>query len=242
MDSGQSLIEHLRELRSRVLRALGAAALLTLFLFPFRNQLYHLIAVPLVERLPEGQHLIATDVTTPLMAPLKLIIVLAIVLAAPFILYQLWAFVAPGLYANERSVARLVLGASVFLFYCGLLFAYFAVFPLVFAFLAAIQIDSVQLLPDAYAYLNLCLNLFLAFGAAFQVPVVVFVVTRLGLISIQELAAARSYVFLGAFVIGMLLTPPDIVSQTMLAVPIWLLFEAGVLLCRFLENPNEEEN
>ncbi|PPK53637.1 twin-arginine translocase subunit TatC [Marinobacter persicus] len=239
------LIEHLLELRSRLLKMVLAVAVCFVVLYPFANELYLLISEPLRELLPVGQTMIATDITSPFFAPLKLSLVLALFIAIPVVLYQLWSFIAPGLYAHEKRLAFPLLFTSVLLFYAGAAFAYFVVFPLVFGFFTAIGPEGIVELPDINSYLNFVLKMFFAFGVAFEIPIATVLLVLTGATTPENLAAKRPYVIVGCFVIGMLLTPPDIISQTLLAVPMWILFEFGILASRFarrdLEQASESE-
>lgn len=227
-DGGQSLISHLVELRARLLRAIGSVIVLFLALSYFANDLYALVARPLFSQLPRGASMIATEVASPFLAPFKLTLVVALFLAMPYILYQGWAFVAPGLYAHERRLVLPLLAASTTLFYAGMAFAYFAVFPVLFAFFAATAPEGVAIMTDIGRYLDFVLTLFFAFGLAFQVPILTVVAVYTGITTRAGLSAKRPYVIVAAFVIGMVLTPPDVVSQTLMAVPMWLLFEVGM--------------
>jgi len=239
-----SLIEHLLELRNRLLKMVLAVAICFAVLYPFANDLYLLLSQPLRELLPVGQTMIATDITSPFFAPLKLALVLALFLAIPVILYQIWSFIAPGLYAHEKRLAFPLLFTSVLLFYAGAAFAYFVVFPLVFGFFTAIGPEGIVELPDINSYLNFVLKMFFAFGVAFEIPIATVLLVLTGATTPQSLAAKRPYVIVGCFVIGMLLTPPDIISQTLLAVPMWILFEFGILFARLArrEAPGQPEN
>ena len=245
-DNGpQSLLEHLLELRSRLLKASLAVLVILIALSPFSRRLFDWLAVPMLSQLPEGSQLIAVDVAAPFLTPFKLTLVIALLLAMPVILYQIWAFVAPGLYRHEKRLAMPILISSVLLFYAGCAFAFFVVFPLLFGFFFNIAPDAVSVTPDIAAYLSFILTLFIAFGLAFEVPVVTLILVSTGVMSRQQLAAKRGYIIVGAFAVGMLLTPPDVISQTLLALPVWLLFELGLLMCRWLvpekrgEGPDE---
>jgi sec-independent protein translocase protein TatC len=224
----QSLISHLLELRSRLLRSLVAVLVWMGLLFPFANRLYALLARPMIESLPQGASMIATGVAAPFMVPFKFAAMLAVYLAMPYVLYQVWAFVAPGLYRRERAFALPLLVSSVVLFYTGMAFAYFLVFPVVLGFFASTAPAGVLVMTDVSSYLDFVLTLFLAFGVAFEVPVIVVLLVLVGFVDAATLRQARPYVIVGAFVVGMLLTPPDMFSQTLLAVPICLLFEIGL--------------
>ncbi|MDX1597276.1 MAG: twin-arginine translocase subunit TatC [Marinobacter sp.] len=226
------LIEHLLELRNRLLKMVLAVVICFAAIYPFANELYLLLSQPLRELLPVGQMMIATDITSPFFAPLKLALVLAVFAAIPVILYQLWSFVAPGLYAHEKRLAFPLLFTSVILFYLGAAFAYFVVFPLVFGFFTAIGPEGIVELPDITSYLNFVLKMFFAFGVAFEIPIATILLVLTGATTPADLAAKRPYIVVACFVIGMLLTPPDIISQTLLAVPMWLLFEMGVIFSK----------
>jgi sec-independent protein translocase protein TatC len=227
-----SFIGHLVELRDRLLRVVLAVLLAFLALFPFANDIYTLVARPLMRHLPEGATMIATEVAAPFLTPFKLAMVAALFLAMPVVLHQLWAFVAPGLYRHERRVALPLLVSSVLLFYLGMAFAYFVVFPIVFAFFIGVAPEGVTVMTDIGKYLDFVLLMFFAFGITFEVPVATFVLVWAGITTPDALVAKRPYVIVAAFVIGMVLTPPDVLSQTLLAVPMWALFELGVLLAR----------
>ncbi len=230
----QSLMSHLLELRTRLLRSVAAVVVLMFALIPFANPLYSALARPLMLRLPEGASMIATGVAAPFLAPFKFAMMLAVYLAMPLVLHQAWAFVAPGLYRRERILALPMLISSVALFYLGMAFAYFVVFPIIFGFFATAAPAGVLVMTDVTSYLDFVLTLFLAFGIAFEVPVVVVLLVSTGFVDIAALRKGRPYVIVGAFVVGMLLTPPDVFSQTILAVPVWLLFELGLLVASLL--------
>lgn len=242
--SGQHLVTHLVELRKRLIRILLAVLVLFLLMFPFANQLYALLAAPLMSHLPEGSTMIATEVAAPFLAPFKFTIVLAFFAAIPVVLFQVWAFVAPGLYRNERRLVLPLLFASTLLFYVGMVFAYFVVFPLIFSFFISVTPAGVAVMTDISKYLEFVLKLFFAFGLAFEVPVATIILVWTGATTPQQLASKRPYVIVGAFIFGMLLTPPDMFSQTLLAVPMWLLFEAGIVLSKFFvtDQAAEEES
>ncbi len=228
----QSLIQHLSELRNRLIISVVAILIALVAIYPFANELYNFVAQPLLKHLPAGTSMIATQVSSPFMAPFKLSLVAAIFVAIPVVLYQLWGFVAPGLYKHERRLVFPLLFMSVILFYLGALFAYYAVFPLVFGFFTAMAPEGVTVMTDITSYLDFILKMFFAFGVVFEVPVLTIILVRSGITTPKKLLAKRPYVIVGAFALGMLLTPPDIFSQTLLAVPMWLLFELGVLLSR----------
>lgn len=236
-DQGQPLIEHLVELRGRLLRCLLAVVVMFLPLYLVANDIYALVSEPLRAQLPEGASMIATEVASPFLTPFKLALVLSVFLTIPYTLHQLWSFVAPGLYNRERRVAMPILASSVLLFYAGIAFAYFAVFPLMFAFFSSVAPEGVAIMTDINRYLDFVLKLFLAFGLAFEIPIATLMLVWTGAVSIESLTRRRPYVIVGCFVAGMLLTPPDIISQVLLAMPMWLLFEAGVLFSRLLVVP-----
>lgn len=232
-----SLMSHLLELRSRLMKAGGAILLCFLGLVPFAAQVFEAVARPLMGQLPAGSTMIATEVASPFLTPFKTAFYVAILLAMPVIIYQAWAFIAPGLYRREKRVAIPLLLSSIVLFYVGIAFAYFVVFPVMFGFFAATAPSGVQVMTDISRYLDFVLALFLAFGLAFEVPVATVVLVLTGMVSIDALRRNRQYVLLGAFVVGMMLTPPDVFSQSLLAIPMYLLYEGGILLCRFLRTP-----
>jgi len=234
-DPPMSLIAHLTELRDRLLRAVLAIVVGFIVLFPFANEIYGFVSAPLRELMPAGSTMIATGVASPFLTPFKLSLVLAIFLAIPVILFQIWGFIAPGLYQKEKRIAVPLLASSVLLFYAGAAFAYFVVFPLIFAFFTSVGPDSVQVMTDINSYLDFVLKLFLAFGIAFEMPIVAVILIWTGTTTADSLAAKRPYLILGCFVFGMLLTPPDVISQSLLAIPMWLLFELGVFVGRLLE-------
>ncbi|KUJ73870.1 preprotein translocase subunit TatC [Thiomicrospira sp. XS5] len=231
-DKEMTLVQHLLELRNSVTKAILAILVLFVILFPFANDLYIYISEPLSRFLPEGTSMIATGVASPFLTPFKLSLVLAIYLAMPYLLYQLWTFIAPALYKHERQLVGPLLFFSSFLFYAGGAFAYYAVFPLVFGFLSTAAPEGVTIATDIALYLDFVIKMFFAFGLAFEVPIVVVLLILTRMVSPQKLSHARPYVVVGAFIVGMLLTPPDIVSQTLLAVPMWLLYEAGIIVGR----------
>ncbi|NCF43811.1 MAG: twin-arginine translocase subunit TatC [Proteobacteria bacterium] len=228
-------LEHLIELRSRLLRGFAFVGLLFLPTYYFAEPLFTFIAAPLMQALPEGSDMIATQVTSPFLTPFKLAIYTAIFIGVPFLLHQLWGFVAPGLYRKEKRFAFPLLFSSVLLFYAGMAFSYFLVFPLVFNFFVSVNPEGVAIMTDINEYLNFVMKMFLAFGIAFEIPVATFLLAWSGLSSAQSMANKRPYVIIGCFITGMLLTPPDVISQLLLALPTWLLFEFGVLLARAVE-------
>lgn len=233
-DQELSFLEHLVELRSRLLKASLAVLIILLALLPFARKLYAWLSAPLTAVLPEGSSMIAIDVASPFLTPFKLALLLSLILAIPVVFYQLWAFVAPALYREEKRLARPLLYTSVFLFYAGCAFAYFVVFPLVFGFFTQVAPDGVTVMTDISKYLDFVMTLFLAFGIAFEVPIATIILVATGVTSIDQLTRARGYIVVGAFAIGMVLTPPDVISQTLLALPMWLLFEAGIVMSRIL--------
>ena len=237
----QPLIAHLIELRDRLIRILVVILIFFLGFIAFANDLYAYLAEPLQSLLPEGASMIATQVASPFLAPFKLALYLSVYCGAPMILYQLWGFIAPGLYANEKKIAAPLLISSIFLFYAGMAFAYFVVFPLVFGFFTTVGPTGVTVMTDIDAYLSFVLKLFLAFGLAFEIPVATMLLIKAGIASPESLKEKRPYVFIGCFVVGMLVTPPDMISQTLLAVPMWLLFEAGLIGARFLGSKKTED-
>ncbi|HIG65181.1 MAG TPA: twin-arginine translocase subunit TatC [Methyloprofundus sp.] len=228
----QPLISHLVELRNRLLKVVLSVLLVFLAMTPFANEIYSFLAKPLMQFLPEDTSMVAIDVVSPFLTPFKLVLVASIFIAIPVILYQFWAFVAPGLYAHERRMIAPLLIASTLLFALGMVFAYFVVFPLVFGFLTSAAPEGVTVMTDIAKYLDFVLTMFFAFGMAFEVPIVTIVLVWVGIFTPQQLAEKRPYIIVGAFIIGMFLTPPDAISQTLLAVPIWLLFETGLLFSR----------
>ena len=238
-DAEQPLIAHLAELRNRLLRSLVCVFVVFLGLSVFANDIYALIAGPLLAQLPEESSMIATEVAAPFLVPFKLTFFAAVFVSVPYLLYQAWAFVAPGLYQNERRLVLPLISSSVILFYLGNAFAFFIVFPLLFAFLTSSAPVGVTVMTDIGHYLNFILKMFFAFGLAFEVPIVIILLVWTGIASVESLAKKRPYIIVGAFTVGMLLTPPDIISQVLLAVPVWLLFELGLILGRFVKQRGE---
>lgn len=227
-------MSHLVELRDRLLRAVLVILVLFLGLFTFANELYSILAEPLLIHLPAGSSMIATEVASPFLTPFKLAMMTAIFIGMPFILYQLWAFIAPGLYKHEKTLAFPLLFSSIILFYLGMAFAYFVVFPLMFAFFTGISLEGVTMMTDISKYLDFVLKMFFAFGVAFEVPIATILVISTGMTTADKLAEKRPYIIVVAFIVGMLLTPPDVVSQLLLAVPMWILFEIGLIASRIL--------
>ena len=224
----QHIIAHLIELRKRLLHSVVALLLVFICLFPWAADLYALLAQPLLAKLPQGGQMIATDVTTPFFVPMKVALMSAFLIALPYILFQIWSFVAPGLYSHEKRWILPMVASSLVLFLCGMAFAYFAVFPMIFAFITASAPQGVAVMTDIDKYLSFVLSMFLAFGVTFQVPVAVVATVKLGFVSVEKLRNIRRYVIVGAFIIAAILTPPDVVSQFMLAIPLWLLYEVGI--------------
>ena len=232
----ETLITHLLELRDRLLRGILSVLVFFIILAPFANTLYEVLASPLMSALPEGNTMISTEPHGPFFVPFKFAFACAFALAVPYLLYQLWAFVAPGLYKSEKRLVVPLLLSSSLLFYLGILFAYFAVFPIIFQFFANTAPEGVAVMTDINSYLNFVIKLFFAFGVAFEVPVATVLVVHMGITDERSLAKKRPYIIVAAFVVGMLLTPPDIFSQTLLALPVWVLFELGLYCCRFMKN------
>ena len=242
MSDANNLISHLIELRSRILKALFSVLIVFLCLAAFAQDLYQILAMPLLDALPENSSMIATDVASPFFAPFKLTLVLSFFIAIPYVLYQVWGFVAPGLYRNEKRLVAPLLLSSTLLFYAGMAFAYFVVFPIAFAFFTSVAPEGVTVSTDISSYLNFVLKLFFAFGVSFEIPIAIILMCWTGVTDAKSLRAKRPYVVVGAFVVGMLLTPPDIISQTLLAIPMWLLFEVGVIVGGFYagNKPSDE--
>ncbi len=233
MTPTENFISHLIELRNRLLRIVVGLLVVFIVLFPFANQIYALLAAPLLSKLPAGGQMIATAVTTPFFVPMKVAMMAAFIVSLPHSLYQLWAFVAPGLYAHEKKFMIPIIIASSLLFLAGMAFAYFLVFPVIFGFIVGTAPQGVAVMTDIGNYLDFVMTLFIAFGLAFEVPIAVVMAVRFGWVTIQTLQEVRGYVIVGAFVVGAIFTPPDIISQFMLAVPMWLLYELGIVVARF---------
>ncbi|MCI0505762.1 MAG: twin-arginine translocase subunit TatC [Gammaproteobacteria bacterium] len=238
----QPFVSHLIELRDRLLKCVVAVAIIFLALFSFSNDIYVFLAEPLIKSLPQGSSMIATGVISPFLTPFKLTLVVSIFVAIPYLLYQAWAFVAPGLYKNERRLAFPLIVSSTILFYVGMAFAYYVVFPLVFGFMAMTTPEGVVQAPDISMFLDFSIKMFFAFGFAFEVPIATILVIWAGLTTVESLTEKRPYIIVAAFVIGMLLTPPDVISQTLLAVPMWLLFEAGLYFSKLYAPQRAEED
>lgn len=240
MADPDSFMSHLIELRDRLLRCVLALLLVFICLFPWARDLYALLAQPMIASMPAGGQLIATEVTAPFFVPIKVTMMAAFVIALPYLLYQIWAFVAPGLYAHERKLAAPLIITSTLLFICGMAFAYYLVFPVVFHFMVSVAPEGVAVMTDIGKYLDFVLSLFLAFGVTFEVPVAVVILVRMGLVSIAKLKEIRPYIIVGAFVVGAIFTPPDVVSQVMLAVPLWVLYELGIFVSQWITKPGSE--
>src|SRR5512134_503807 len=239
----QSFLTHLVELRQRLVRAALAVAIVFVALTPFMTEIFDLLSRPMMAALPAGSKLLATGVITPFMVPLKVTLFMALLIALPFVLWQAWAFVAPGLYKHEKKLAAPLIASSVLMFALGMAYCYFVVFGLVFKFIAGFAPASVAVSPDIEAYFGFVMGMFLAFGLTFEVPIVVVLLARFGIADVQKLKQARPYVIVGAFILAAVFTPPDVLSQLLLAIPLCLLYELGILLARFVERPaNAEEN
>ncbi|MGL5031425.1 MAG: twin-arginine translocase subunit TatC [Aeromonas sp.] len=237
----QPLMTHLVELRTRLLRSILAILLVFIALIYFSNHIYDFVAQPLLSQLPAGTSMIATDVATPFLTPIKLTLVVSFFVAIPYLLYQAWAFIAPGLYQHERRLIMPLVVSSALLFYAGMAFAYYVVFPLVFGFFTSTAPAGVTVATDIASYLDFVLTLFFAFGVAFEIPVATILLCWTGVTTPQELKDKRPYVVVGVFVVGMLLTPPDVFSQTLLAIPMWALWEIGLFFARFYVKKDDEE-
>jgi len=239
---GESFMSHLVELRQRVVRAAGAVLIIFIVLSPFMKQIFDLVSKPLMHALPEGTKLLATGVISPFLVPLKVTLFVSFLLGLPYVLYQAWAFIAPGLYQHEKRLAVPVLASSVGMFFVGMAYCYFVVFGFVFRFIAGFAPESVAVAPDIENYLSFVMGMFLAFGMTFEVPVVVVLLVRFGVASIQQLKEARPYVIVGAFVVAAVVTPPDVISQLLLAVPLCILYEVGLQVARFVgRSPSRAE-
>lgn len=241
MSTQETFISHLVELRTRLIRALLAVVIVFVCLFPWAKDLYSLLANPLIASLPQGGQMIATDVVGVFVVPMKVAFLVAFLVALPYVLYQLWAFIAPGLYTHEKKLVLPLVIASSVLFFVGMSFAYFLVFPVIFKFMASIAPEGVAWMTDIEKYLSFALTTFVAFGVTFEVPVVVVVLVRAGIVSIEKLKEARPYVIVGAFIVGAIFTPPDVISQLMLAIPLCLLYELGIVVSRFVGTAPKDE-
>ncbi len=237
----QTLMDHLIELRDRLLHMVLAILIVFIALFAFSEDIFTIAAEPLLNLMPEGTSMIATGVTSPFLVPFKLVMLLSVLLTIPYLLHQIWAFIAPGLYRHEKRMATPLLISSVLLFYFGIAFAYFVIFPILFGFFIGIAPEGVAVMTDIGQYLDFIIAIFLAFGIAFEVPVATFLLIAAGVTTADKLAGKRPYIIIGAFVIGMMLTPPDVISQSLLAIPIWLLFELGLIASRLFLNVSEKE-
>ena len=235
VDQPLPLVTHLTELRDKLLRALLAILVMFICLFPFANDIYAFVSEPLRSILPPGASMIATEVASPFFTPFKLSLVAAVFLAMPYVLYQVWSFIAPGMYRHEKRLAIPLLASSVLLFYAGAAFAYYAVFPLIFTFFTSVAPDDITIMTDINSYLDFVLKLFFAFGLAFEIPIAAILMIWAGITTPEALAKKRPYIIVGCFIFGMLLTPPDIISQSMLAIPMWLLFDVGVYCGRLMQ-------
>ena len=240
--SEDTFISHLVELRDRLLRSIIAVGVVFFCLFPFASELYDLLAYPMMRTLPEGSKMIATGVITPFLIPVKVAAMIAFVIVLPYVLYQAWAFVAPGLYSHEKKLVVPLVVASTILFLCGIAFCYFFVFGVVFDFVNKIAPASITVAPDIEQYLNFVLTMFLAFGVTFEVPIVVILLARFGVVTLEQLRSIRPYFIVGAFVIAAVVTPPDVISQLLLAVPMCILYEVGLLLARFMPKPKPDDD
>ena len=237
-----TLTEHLLELRNRLLIIISTIAICALALSPFANSIYNFLSLPLLSVLPVGSSMIAVDVASPFLAPFKLILLLSIAVTFPVTIYNFWAFISPGLYKNEKKLVAPILISSTLLFYLGIIFAYYIVFPLVFSFFTNIAPQGVEIATDISSFLSFAIKIFFAFGLAFEVPIITFLVVLFGITSAESLAKKRPYIIVVAFILGMILTPPDVISQVLLAVPIWLLFELGLILAYLITKNKGEAN
>lgn len=234
-------LDHLKEVRDRLVKVVITVLAIFVCLFPFANDIFHVLAKPLLSVMPDGATMIAINPIAPFLTPLKTIFALSICIGIPVLLYHAWAFIAPGLYKHEKRLAFPLVLSSTILFYTGMAFAYFVVFPLVFNFLQGVAPDGVSAMPDIDSFLGFVIKIFFAFGIAFEVPIATILVIKTGMTTVESLKEKRPYVFVGAFVIGMLLTPPDVISQTLLAIPMWLLFEAGLIFSKYFTSAKTEE-
>ena len=239
VDQPLPLVAHLTELRDKLLRAVLAVLVMFICLFPFANEIYAFVSEPLRAILPEGATMIATEVDSPFLTPFKLTLVAAVFLVIPYLLYQVWSFIAPGMYRHEKRLAIPLLVSSVLLFYAGAAFAYFVVFPLIFAFFTSVGPEDITIMTDINSYLDFVLKLFFAFGLAFEIPIAAVLMIWAGITTPDDLVKKRPYIVVGCFIFGMLLTPPDIISQSLLALPMWLLFEIGVFFGRFIHREDD---
>jgi sec-independent protein translocase protein TatC len=240
MADADSFMAHLIELRDRLLRTVLAIGIIFLCLFYWAKEIYHFLALPILGVLPAGVKMIATEITSPFFIQVKVTFMAALVIASPYVLYQLWAFVAPGLYSHEKRLVGPLVVSSTLLFLCGMAFAYFLVFPVVFGVMKTFTPEGVEWMPDISAYLNFALNMFLAFGVTFEVPIAVVLLVRTGVVTLEKLKEMRSYVIVGAFVVAAVVTPPDVASQMLLAVPLWLLYEIGLVVAGWMGKPKPQ--
>jgi len=241
-NNNSSLVEHLLELRNRLLIIIISIAITAIALSPFANIIYNFLSLPLLSVLPEGSRMIAVDVASPFLAPFKLILLLSIAITFPITIYNFWAFVAPGLYKNEKKFIAPILISSTLLFYLGIIFAYYIVFPLIFNFFTSIAPQGVEIATDISSFLNFVVKIFFAFGLAFEVPIITLMIILFGISDVKSLSKKRPYVIVIAFILGMILTPPDVISQILLAIPIWLLFEVGLLLAYLITKNKNKSN
>ncbi|MBN8762990.1 MAG: twin arginine-targeting protein translocase TatC [Thiobacillus sp. 63-78] len=239
-DTEDTFISHLIEMRNRLLRAMLAIVIIFVCLFPWAQDIYALLARPLLAALPKGGQMIATEITTPFFVPMKVTLMAAFLLALPWVFYQAWAFVAPGLYQHEKRIGVPLVIASIILFLTGMAFAYFLVFPLVFHFIVSVTPTGVAVMTDIGKYLDFVLTMFMAFGITFEVPIAVVLLVKMGMVSVAKLREIRPYVIVGAFVIGAIFTPPDVISQFMLATPLWVLYEIGIIVAAMISKPRPE--
>jgi len=239
-DTEDTFISHLIEMRDRLLRAVLAVVIIFVCLFPWAQDIYALLARPLLAALPKGGQMIATEITTPFFVPMKVTMMAAFLLALPWVFYQAWAFVAPGLYQHEKRIGVPLVIASVILFLMGMAFAYFLVFPLVFHFIVSVTPTGVAVMTDIGKYLDFVLTMFMAFGITFEVPIAVVLLVKMGMVSVAKLREIRPYVIVGSFVVGAIFTPPDVVSQFMLATPLWVLYELGIIVAALISKPQPE--
>lgn len=239
-DTQDTFISHLIEMRDRLLRAVLAVVIIFVCLFPWAQDIYALLARPLLAALPKGGQMIATEITTPFFVPMKVTLMAAFLIALPWVFYQAWAFVAPGLYRHEKRIGVPLVVASVVLFVTGMAFAYFLVFPLVFHFIVSVTPTGVAVMTDIGKYLDFVLTMFMAFGVTFEVPIAVVLLVKMGMVSVAKLREIRPYVIVGAFVVGAIFTPPDVISQFMLATPLWILYEIGIIVAAMVTKPRPE--
>ncbi len=240
-DAEQGFLSHLVELRSRLVRAAASVIVVFLALWPFMRHIFDFVSRPMISALPQGSKLLATGVITPFLVPLKVTLFTAFCLASPYVLYQAWAFIAPGLYQHEKRLALPVIVSSVVMFFAGMAYCYFVVFGVIFRFIAGFAPENVNVSPDIEQYFDFVLRMFIAFGLAFEVPIIVMLLVRMGVVSVARLRQVRPYMIVGAFVVAAIVTPPDVLSQLLLAVPLWLLFELGVLLGSIVGNGRADQ-